>query len=310
MDLSIIIVSYNTRAITRDCLQSIRDSDIQLNYEIILVDNSSTDGSVEMIEMEFPEVVLIKNTSNNMFAKANNQGMEIARGEYFLLLNSDTIVRAGNIERMFHFISTYDSRIACVGPRMLNSDETIQSEDQSLYSIANAICDVFNPFLSLLPHSVKNYLLPPGHKQADKSSSKRKSGWVSGACMLVSARAAREISGFDDDYFFYGEEVDFCQRLKNAGYEVWINTEAEVIHLNGASSATDRRKKHEKIIRSRAMFCKKHFSRPAMLLYLYIYIVGYKIGYFFKKDKDWKRNCQWGYSFYKQILNRIESSKG
>jgi len=309
MDLSIIIVSYNTCEITRNCLQSIRDSNLQLSYEVIVVDNASTDGSVEMIEQEFPEIILIKNSTNNMFAKANNQGMKIARGDYFLLLNSDTIVTPGNIEKMFYFISAHSNKIGCVGPKVLNSDGTVQSEGKPLYSVENAFCDMFSPILIKLPFFLKKHLIPPGNKLSDKSPLRRPTGWVSGACMMVSAKAARAVEGFDEEYFFYGEEVDFCQCLKKAGYAIWVLTDAEIIHLNGGSTASDSKKKQDNILNSRAMFCQKHFSRPALFLYFFIYLTGYKLGSYFGQDKDWKENCKWWVKFYDQIHRRIELLK-
>ena len=128
MKLSIIIVSYNTKNILDECLSSIYNSKIRDSFEIIVVDNCSKDRSVEMLESKYPDVILVKNDVNNLFAKANNQGAKIAKGEYLLLLNSDTIVYDDNLQKMVDYFDTLDSNVICIGPKILNRDKSVQSK--------------------------------------------------------------------------------------------------------------------------------------------------------------------------------------
>ena len=127
MMLSIIIVSYNTKQITDDCLNSIFHANWRSSYEVIVVDNDSRDGSVEMIKEKYPQVVLIANKENLMFAAANNQGAEIAKGKYLLLLNSDTLVYNDNLQKMIDYYETLPDDVVCIGPKVLNKDRSIQS---------------------------------------------------------------------------------------------------------------------------------------------------------------------------------------
>lgn len=127
LKLSIIIVNFNTCDITRQCLESIYNAEWRDNFEIIVIDNNSQDGSVDMIAKEFPEVRLIANKDNKLFAIANNQGAEIAKGKYLLLLNSDTIVEKDNLQKMIDFFETQPDDVICIGPKILNPDRTLQS---------------------------------------------------------------------------------------------------------------------------------------------------------------------------------------
>lgn len=135
IDLSIIIVSFNTKKILKDCINAVIETTMNKDYEIIVVDNASADGSVEMIEMDFTDITIIKNTENLGFAKANNQAMRIARGDFFLLLNSDAIVKEGAIEALVDFMGKQEGT-AAVGPKVLNVDGTIQSKGSYFPSLS------------------------------------------------------------------------------------------------------------------------------------------------------------------------------
>ena len=135
MKLSIIIVSYNTKNILDECISSIKNSNTQSSYEIIVVDNASHDGSVKMLESKHPDVRLIKNKENRLFAIPNNQGAEIATGEYLLLLNNDTLVYDDNLDKLIQFMDEQDQRVICVGPKILNGDRTLQSQGFFFLSI-------------------------------------------------------------------------------------------------------------------------------------------------------------------------------
>lgn len=277
MQISIIIISFNTREVTRNCLFSIRDSNLELEYEIILVDNASSDGSVEMVRQEFPEVRVIANGTNNMFAKANNQGMEIACGDYFLLLNSDTIVEQGNIESLFNFINNSDGEIGCVGPTILNKDGSIQSEGFMLPSFTEMMSMIFRPLISKLPTSAKVKVLPPGHPLLLDARNNCKIGWLVGCCLLLKGSLAKTLGGFDVNFDFYCEDVDLCKRVWKLKYQVWLCRDAHVIHLGGASTPSVGWSK-QRLLRAQIRFYLKHFS----LLGAYVYILTY-LGFYRSK---------------------------
>jgi len=234
LQLSIIIVSFNTREITAACLNSIRDAGIRLGYEVLVVDNASSDGSPEMIERDFPEVSLIRNPENLMFAKANNRAMRVARGEQILLLNSDTLVHPGAVEALFDFIRRAPETTGCVGPRVLNRDGSIQSEGEAFDSYCYVISSILGVEKLPLPGFIKDLLLPPGYPRR-LTGCARKVGWVTGCCMMFPRKIIGRVGDLDESFVFYCEEVEFCYRLKRHGFETWVVPEAQITHLGGAS---------------------------------------------------------------------------
>ncbi|MDR3568443.1 MAG: glycosyltransferase family 2 protein [Syntrophobacteraceae bacterium] len=260
MELSIIVVSHNTMHVTRDCLESILHSKIQLEYELIVVDNASSDGSVEMIELDFPEVYLLKNSTNLMFAKANNQAMKIARGAYFLILNSDTIVESGNIEMLYDFIHRNREKVACVGPRVLNDDRSIQSEGYCHESVRKAVCSAFGVMYWPVSIRWKRKVLPPGYVSFEVGAT-RQVGWCSGACMMINSEAAEKAGGFDEDFYFYHEEVEWCYRVRQLGYEVWVLPMSGIVHLGGASvNGKIAKSIGNKLLQQRMLYYKKTYG--------------------------------------------------
>lgn len=229
MKLSIIIVSYNTKTILDDCLSSIYSSQIQDPYEIIIVDNHSQDGTIEMLECKYPQAILIKNQTNNLFAKANNQGAEIAQGEYLLLLNSDTIVYDNNIQKMIDYFDTLGKEVICIGPKVLNKDRSVQSEGFPNSSIMERITMCFKLY-KFLP----SFLLPMG--APCKGNHARPVGWVVGACMMMRKDYYLKVGGLNENVEFYGEEPEFGYRTHRLGYKTIYYPSAEIIHLGGSST--------------------------------------------------------------------------
>lgn len=229
MKLSIIIVSYNTKNILDECLSSVYNSKIRDSFEIIVVDNCSKDGSVEMLESKYPEVILIKNDVNNLFAKANNQGAKIAQGEYLLLLNSDTIVYDDNLQKMIDYFNTLDSNVICIGPKILNRDRSVQSKGFPNPGIMERVTMCFK-----LYRYFPSVLLPVGAPV--KKNEPRRVGWVSGSCMMVRKNAYLQVGGLNENVEFYGEEPEFGYRTQRKGYQTWYYPFAEIVHLGGAST--------------------------------------------------------------------------
>lgn len=233
MRLSIIIVSYNTRQILDHCLASIegslRGSSLDNRYEVIVIDNASSDGSPEMVMQKHPEVRLAVNSENRYFAGANNQGAELASGEYLLLLNSDTLVEKGNIEKLIEFLERNPLPVVMVGPLVLNADRSRQSCGFALPSVWERLAMVAG-LTKILPHC----LLPFGSPA--RRDYCRQTGWISGCCMMIRHSVYRELGGLNAEVGFYGEEPELGYRLAQHGFQTWVLPEAVIIHLGGAST--------------------------------------------------------------------------
>jgi len=266
--LSIIILSYNTKGVLEDCLTSIVRHDKRLNFsgkslradqeeiipaEIIVVDNGSTDGSREMINDQWPMVKLIVNKNNLGFGKANNQGMRKARGEYFLLLNSDTLLEEGAISQVVFWLSSR-SEFDLVGCKLLNLDKTSQPSTGRFPNLINSFSMLF------LDHLLKKQLIMDSPKEIKKVD------WIMGACMFLRKDVFRQTKGFDEKIFMYMEEVEWCYRIKQAGFEVGFYPNAKIIHLGGASSTSGRTAPIINIFKGLIYFYKKHYSKTSLFI--------------------------------------------
>jgi GT2 family glycosyltransferase len=222
-------------------------------FEVIVVDNASTDDSVDMIKSAFPGVMLIANAENRGFAAANNQGMAIAKGRYVLLLNSDTIVLDNALAKVLAFA---DSRpdagvVAC---RVLNADRSLQRTCFMFPSILNLF--LWATGLSRL--SVAGRFLGREQMLSWNRDSVRDVDAATGCFMLVRRDAIDHVGMMDDSYFMYFEETDWCYRFKKAGWKVLFTPEAQIIHLGGASSSQVRSKMFVQYTRSMLLFFRKH----------------------------------------------------
>jgi len=231
-DVTIVIVSWNTRAILRDCLRSVYENAGPVNFDIIVVDNASTDGSAEMVRAEFAGVRVIANSDNRGFAAANNQGITVATGRYVLLLNSDTIVLDGAIAKTIAFADARPEA-AVVGCRVLNPDRTLQ-----------ASCFLFPSILNLLLSATYLYKLFPRSRFFGRE---RMSWWdkkdarevdvISGCFMLVRRETIDQVGPMDEGFFMYAEETDWCYRFQKAGWSNVYTPDGQIIHLGGQSTA-------------------------------------------------------------------------
>ncbi|HUV41736.1 MAG TPA: glycosyltransferase family 2 protein [Sedimentisphaerales bacterium] len=256
MDVSIIIVNWNTRDILKDCLNSIYRHTDGIGFEVIVVDNGSEDGSCGMVKDYFPNVVLIENPQNRGFAAANNQAMRIARGRNVLLLNSDTLVLDGAIVKTVAFADA-NPAAAVVGCRVLDRNGTVQQSCFMFPSITNLILAVTYLY-KLFPRS--------------RFFARERMGWwdgndvrqvdaVAGCFMLVARRAIEQTGMMDERFFMYGEETDWCYRFKQAGWKVMFTPDGEIIHLGAQST---RKSEAEMLIELRMSilkFFEKHRGR-------------------------------------------------
>lgn len=232
MDVSIIIVNWNTKDILRNCLDSIYTQAAKsVEFEVIVVDNASNDGSVQMVEKEFPQVLLNQNPENRGFAAANNQGVRVSKGRYVLLLNPDTIVLDNAIAKVVSFADMRKD-IAVVGCRVLNIDHTLQPTCFMYPSILNMLlssCYLYKLFL-------KSHFFGRERMSWWDRSDVREVDVVTGCFMLVRREAIEQVGFMDERFFMYGEETDWCYRFKKAGYKVVYMPFAEIIHLGGEST--------------------------------------------------------------------------
>jgi GT2 family glycosyltransferase len=246
MDLSIIIVNYNTGHLLGKCLSSLyRDEDKSLQFEIFVVDNGSKDGTLSEIEKEYPRVNYIKNRENLGFSRANNQAIARAKGKNILLLNSDTEVLPGSLGKMVKF-STSHPEIGVIGSKLLNRDGSLQ------YSFGKFPTTFATALRLFLPPSKRKYVLH-GYGKAHPVD------WVSGASFMVKKEVIEKVGPLDEDYFMYYEETDWCYRIKGAGWEVFYFPGARVIHDSGNKKRE--RKILREIRRSHLLFYKKNYSK-------------------------------------------------
>lgn len=233
MDLSIIIVSYNTKILLGDCLQSIKVSDDKLQKEIIVVDNASTDDSVEMVVSKFPESKIIKNSQNRGFAAANNQGVKKAKGEYILLLNSDTKVKPTSLERLLQLARENNTHLASC--RLLNPDGTLQPQGGFLPRLFNVAAWML--FLDDIPGA--NLFIKPYQQRYSAFFQKdQQMGWVAGTAFLVKQDVYQQLGGLNEKLFMYGEDVEFCLRANKKGIVCQYFHEPEIIHLGQGSGTS------------------------------------------------------------------------
>lgn len=251
VDLSIVIVSYNTKKLLLACLQSIKEYTKEISYEIVVVDNASTDGSQEL--------ALIKNKKNVGFAAANNQGIKKSRGRYVLLLNSDTLISDNVLKNMISWMDGH--------PKAGIATCALKNEDGSLQGTGGyfpTLPRVFSWMTIQDIPGVDNFI-KPFHPMRDKSfhrgsdfyKKERQLDWVTGAFFLARKKVFKDVGLFDENYFMYVEEVDLCFRAKKKGWQVWYLPRWSILHYGGASGAKESTvlREYEGIKR----FYKKHY---------------------------------------------------
>ena len=228
IELTIIITCYNTRDLVRDCLNSIYEHPPADPFEIILVDDASTNGASEMVRASFPEVRLLRNAANRNYSYSNNRGLDHARGLFVLLLNNDTIVPPLALDRMVSFLRDHPDA-GMVGCKLLNEDGTIQWSVKALPGPAAALFGARSIISKLFPNNrfTRQHLL---HIDRD-STQPFVAGFVSGAGSMMPLAVFKKV-GHLDDQFFYHVDADYCKRVTEAGYKCYYLPTASIIHLN------------------------------------------------------------------------------
>ena len=254
IDVSIIVVSYNTSSLTLESLRSVISESKNLNYELLVIDNNSTDDSVANIERYCPKAEVISLSKNIGFAAANNLAATKAQGRYLLLLNPDTVVKNNAIERLLSFAKTYPNA-KIWGGRTIFPDGTLNPTScWSRMTLWNTFCRATG-LTGLLPTSEFFNAESYGRWQRDCI---RQVDIVSGCFFLITRDLWDHLGGFDPAFFMYGEEADLCLRARNFGALPMITPEATIVHLGGASEKTQAGKLI-KLLSAKATLIQRHF---------------------------------------------------
>jgi hypothetical protein len=261
MDLTIIIVSHNTRSDLENCLRSLHQHPPALSHEIVVVDNASRDGSVDAVRAQWPDVRTIALDTNVGFARANNVGIRQSAGELVLLLNSDTIVPAGAIDSLAAAIRELP-QASVVGPRIVDAEGRPELS--------------FGRMMSPHAEAGQKVLVrfAPSELIGAMTSKIREVDWVSGACLLVHRRDAEAAGLLDERYFMYCEDVDFCAAIRRNGGKVYFTPASHIVHLRGRSWRSNPAETADRYRQSQLAFYDKHHPKWAPLLRLYLGLRG------------------------------------
>lgn len=236
LDLSIIIISFNTREILTDCVKSVIKYTKGLEYEIIIVDNDSQDGSLERIKeltKKYSQVKLIDAKANLGFGKANNLGAKQAKGEYLLLLNSDTLVFDNAIKVSLDSLKKIP-QAGVFSCKLLNADKSVQASGGHFPNLGNVFAwQFFIDDLPLIGKTISSF-----HPQLGSYDRNRQMDWITGAFMIIPKKVFEEVKGFDENIFMYTEEMELCYRLHQLGYKTIYHNTPAIIHLGGASGGS------------------------------------------------------------------------
>lgn len=254
--ISVIIVSWNVRDLLLRCLASLRDEGEDL--EIIVIDNASRDGTVAAVRAEFPAVRVIANAENRGFTGGNNQGLAVAQGDSFFLLNPDTEVRPGALRELWRYLEEHPD-VGIVGPRLRYADGSTQPSRRRFPSLITLFTEstIVQEAWPGLPWFGRFYL-------ADRSPDETQPvDWVVGAAMFVRRGVYEQIGGLDEGFFMYSEELDWCRRAAEAGWQVVYHPAAEVMHHEGRSSEQAAAARHICFFSSRVRYTRKYHGRVA-----------------------------------------------
>jgi GT2 family glycosyltransferase len=265
--VSVCIVSYRVRDLLRDCLRSLYQN-TRLSFEVIVVDNASQDGVVEMLQQEYPQIRLVENQDNAGYTRPMNQALRLGRGRYLLQLNPDTLVLPEAIDRLVAFMDQHPEVGIC-GPKVLNRDLTLQKPCRRGEPRPWAVLTYFLGLSALFPNSpfFSRYLMT----YLDEDVTHPVDG-VAGSCMLVRRALIDQIGYLDERYFAYQEDADFCFRARQAGWRVYYMPQAQIIHYGslGGSRVQPYRSIYE-WHRSYFLYYRRHLAKDYFFLFNWLY---------------------------------------
>ena len=269
VDISIIIVAYNRFDLLRNCLSTLNKHTRNVAYETIVIDNNSAEGEAETITNEFENIILIKNSTNEGFGAANNQGLAIAKGKYVLFLNNDTIFFENSIKKVFDFAESIRVSLI-VGCKLLNEDKSLQYSVYDFPSLLNVFTSNFFLY-SLFP---KSKLFNKYHFMNRKINETTEVDVVTGAFLFGTKEKLKEIGGFDERFFFYNEETDLCYRFKQNGGKIFYYPQTAITHLKGGTAKKSGWFAYKNQSLSTIKFFQKHFSRFNFIVALILHYIG------------------------------------
>ena len=277
MDLSVVVVNHNAKEELELCLKSLLLQRKDLSFEIVLADNNSSDGSLDMLQTQFPMVQLIAFDVNVGFSKANNACWRQAQGNLVLFLNSDTMVPPGALKKMTGAMNCR-SEVGGLGPLLRNTNGSIQLSFGDALSITSELKQkIINKGYGNGQGPLKNYV-------SSLYANERNVDWVSGACLLVRKHILEKVGGFDERFFLYSEDVDLCYQIKDLGFSIIFLPDIEILHHRGRSVAKMQERAFFESQRSRLCYYKKHCgSSQLVALTLYV-LFRSTISCLFKRD--------------------------
>lgn len=264
MKLSIILVSWNTRQLLADCLDSVYAYPPNDSFEVLVVDNASGDGSAAMVRERFPQARLIESEKNVGFAQGNNLAVPLCSGEYVLLLNPDTVVKPQALDALVQFMDAH-SEAGAAGSRLLNPDETLQPSCHPAPTLARELWRLFH----------LDRIRPFGayHMHRWDMNQPREVDVIQGASFIVRKAILDKIGFLDGRYFMYSEEVDLCYRLQKAGWKLYYVPASRVIHYGGQSTKLVAADMFLQLYLGKLMYFRKHYGRLAGIGYKLILLV-------------------------------------
>jgi GT2 family glycosyltransferase len=231
MKLSIVILCWNDSKVLADCLASIYAGTHSIDFEVIVSDNGSTDGSIEFVHKNYPQVRVLENGRNLRFAKGNNVGIAVSQGEYVLILNPDTIIHDHTLDKIVAYADQHPEAGA-FGCRVLNADGSYQGCIRPLYTLRTEWCMA----LGLRPLARLSDKFSPGEYVGWKGDTERTVGWPAGCFILFRGDLLKRLGGFDEQFFYYYEDTDLCRRVWQAGYSILYTPQCSITHLGGQST--------------------------------------------------------------------------
>lgn len=249
--VSFIILNWNVRELLRECLAAIR-ADSGYTRELIVVDAASDDGSVEMIREEFPEVRLLASTENLGYSRGNNLGLRAATGRFLFVLNPDTRVRPGAVAALLTYMSEHPG-VGLLGPRLLNPDGSPQSSRRRWPTPGTAFFES-----TWLQPCAPRRILDRYYARDLPDDRPMTVDWVTGAALFLRREVLEQVGGLDEGYFMYSEELDWCRRIRAAGWQIAHVPAAEIVHFEGKSSAQVPAETHIRFQRSKIRYFRKY----------------------------------------------------
>jgi GT2 family glycosyltransferase len=285
--LSIIVVTWNGKKYALECLESLTSKPFRFAVEIIVVDNGSTDGTPKAIRTEFPDFRLIENHANLGFARANNIGMASSSGKYVCLVNSDVVIPAGCLEKMVEYMESHP-KIGVLGPKMLSPDGGVGASVMRLPTVWNTLCCALG-LHTIFPRSeLLGGFLMDAYPYDSIEEVEVLTGWF----WMIPRTALNMVGGLDERFFMYGEDIDWCHRFRDAGWQVVFYPDADALHYGAASSQEAPSRFYVEMRRANLQYFRKHHGVLGVFGYQFAIwvheisrVFGYSVLYCFSRQR-------------------------